>query len=210
MDVQTIVANIKSQAQIGATGDATDNERLMRYLNKAYTAIYTKCAMSYPEYFGRIQTVTILNGAGTPNPAVLDIQTVVDTGQNFRILERRSRYDIEMGNPSLNRTGYAETYDLSFSGLTTYPVGNTTLRVRYTPRVNVLTQASAEADIMLPPAFHEVLEWETLVTLSYDERDVLVGAELNFTMAKRDACLSDLMFFLQKQKPLPERRVQTV
>lgn len=181
MDVATIIANIKSQALVGNTGAADDEARILRYLNKAYSAIYAEISSLNPALYQKRQPLTITAGEGTFGTLVFKVLAAVDTGNSNKRLATRSTDDIEMSDPLASAQGSPESYEQTFDGLTTYPRNDTTLSVRYIPNPDDLTADTLEAEIKVPKLYHEALEWATLWTIAYDERDKLLGSELQFT-----------------------------
>lgn len=209
MDVATILANIKSQALVGNTGAADDNDRLMRYLNKAYSAVYADIAPINASLFQEYQEVVITAGTGAFSKPTLKILSVVDMGNGNRALVSRSTDDIEQEDTTASREGEPVSYEQTFKGLSTYPRNDTTLKVRSLPTPPALTADSLEGDILIPPPYHEVLEWATLWTLAYDERDKLVGSELQFTKSTYDGQMDKLRQYLFTTLPQDKRRVKS-
>lgn len=201
------MTNIKSQALVGNTGAADDDQRILRYLNKAYQAVFAKLCLANPSLFQQFQTVEINSGVGTFPNSTFMILSVCDTVNN-RLLKERTMGDIEAKeDPALSKTGTPAYYDRLLNGLYTYPINTQQVQIRYTPNVIPLTLNTLEATIMLPPAYHEVLEWATLFTLAYDERDMLTAAELEYTKARYDELEGELMAWAFACRPPKERRV---
>lgn len=209
--VAEILANLKSQALVGATGAADDNARLMRYLNKGYKKVYRRVARRYPWLYRQSQTVIITAGVGTLSPQFYDILSVRDAGNGYVELEHRSVEAIEKESPELTATGAPTSYDRQgLNGITCYPKNDTTVRVRGISNPADLTDNSLEEHILLPVLHHDVLEWATLWIIAYDERDKLVGSELQFTAREFDDGLTDLYEYLDGQAPDKERRTKAV
>jgi hypothetical protein len=196
VDVATILENIKSQALIGNTGYADDTARLMRYLNKAHTAIYGEIALINPALFQKTITVPVVNGAGNFPEPVFKVLSVIDVNNGNKKLVSRSTDDIERDDSTAELQGNPASYEQTFTGLTSYPRNSTSLRVRVLPNPTPLTENSTEADILIPPLYHEALEWATLWTVAYDERDKLVGSELQFTRSAYTEWMDKLRIFV--------------
>jgi hypothetical protein len=209
-DAATIIANIKSQALVGATGAADDLDRIVRYLNKAYLKVYGQLALNYPFLYQQRQEIGLSNGVGTFNPVLYSVVSVADKDNGYRELCQRSEREIAKDDGELAATGNPTWWDRAgLDGIACYPLNDTTLRVIGCPNPALLTADTAEADILIPALHQDVLEWETLWTIAYDERDKLVGAELQFTREMADDCMARLQIFLDAQLPPAERRTKS-
>lgn len=209
MDASTIIANIKSQALVGNTGAIDDNDRILRYLNKGYALVYARCAKACPSLYRKTQDVTITNGEGDFAEAVHKVLAVFDKNNGYRKLDHRTTADVECDDPGLTATGNPCSYDVRFGGLATYPLNSTVLKVPFIPPPASLTDSSQEGEILIPVVHHEVLEWAALFTLAYDERDKLVGSELQFTQAAFETRMDSLVLFLLGLRPAQETRVKS-
>lgn len=202
---------IKSQGLVGATGALDDDAKILRYINRAYYKIYTKLAVRYASLYQTTQTVTVTNGSGTFSGAGFYIVlSVYDANNSFLRLKRVTVEETEREYPRQNDIGAPNRYDLvGLNGIATYPVNSTSLRVRGVPNANRITANSAEAEILIPVMHHDAIEWEALRMVAYDERDALVGAELQYTTAMADECLERLITYLDSQLPEAERRTDS-
>jgi len=212
VDINTILANIRSQALVGNTGASDDMDRLMRYINKAYVNIYSRIGQAWPEYYEEYITIPTVNGK-----AVLDyftISEVYDNANNLKLRPRPEKSEDYVYSSTL-LSGQENEYQLRPNGIWTYvvnnkaPTGNTTLGVTYIPNANVLVENSVSTDILIPAAYHEAIEWMALWTLAYDERDKMVGTELQFTQQMRDEWMNKLLQFIHAQKPQRDRTVRS-
>jgi hypothetical protein len=208
VDAATLITNIKSQALVGNTGSADDTDRVLRYLNKGYSKVYAKCAATYPSMYQRFQNMPINDGSGLFIFPVLNILSVADRNNNFSKITARSISRIQEDDFGLIAEGNPTYYDRILNGLVTYPRNSTALQLRYVPPPVPLTADTREIDIQVPPVYHEVLEWAALWTLAYDERDKLVGSELQATKANFDDLMEDLTLYLLSQRPIEETRVK--
>lgn len=208
MDVSTLLANIKSQALVGNTGAADDNDRLLRYLNKAYCAVYAEIASINPALYQKRQTLTITAGEGAFATPAFKVLAAVDVNNGNKKLVTRSTDDIEKEDALADAEGLPSSYEQTFDGLTTYPRNDTVLSVRYLPNPNDLTADTAEAEILVPKVYHEVLEWATLWTIAYDERDKLVGSELQFTKSTFDGQMDKLRQYITSTLAQDKLRVR--
>ena len=185
MDVVNILENIKNQALIGNTGLPADTDKLVNYLNIAYRGVYDEIARSYPFFVATTQSVVITDGQGTLSPAPAYVLSVRDTGNTNQLLYKKDVEAIQADDNRLDAVGAPSNwYQEGFSTIKTYPVNSTTLSVRYVPNPATLSSTSLEAEIMIPPLYHDVLVWETLRTVMFDERDKLLGPE-NVIIDKR-------------------------
>ncbi|RWE44231.1 hypothetical protein [Mesorhizobium sp.] len=208
MNASEIIANIKSQALVGNTGAVDDIDRVLRYLNKGYNLVYARCAKACPSLYRETQDVTITDGAGDFAVPVHKVLTVFDKNNRYLKLKHRTTADVELEDPGLAATGDPCSYDIRFGGLVTHPINSTVLKVPYIPNPTALTADTLEADILIPVVHHEVLEWAALYTLAYDERDKLVGSELQFTKATFDTLMDSLDLFLLSLQPSENLRVK--
>jgi hypothetical protein len=194
-NVSSLLDSIKDLALVGS-GNSADTDRIMRYMNMVYKEAYRVTAVSYPTLLLTSETVTITSGAGTITTVPFSIMRVKDTDTNI-LLEPSSRLDIEDMSPSLNGTGNPTYYFMeSEMALKTYPIHTGSVLVRYIPRAGTLTSASAETDIKIPPEFHEMLLWGTLVYMAYDERDKSAAGEVNIAQSKYELALNDYKAWL--------------
>lgn len=209
MNVATILENLKSQALVGNTGAASDNDRLLRYLNKAYCMVYAEIAAINPALFQEYQTMSVTGGLGSFATPVFKVLSAVDLTNGNRKLTTRSTDDIERDDPTASTEGAPVSYEQTFRGLSTYPRNSTTLRIRFTPNPNTLDANTLESDILVPVLYHEVLEWATLLTIAYDERDKLVGSELQFTKSTFETMMDKLRQYVSSTLPQDKLRVKT-
>lgn len=201
--VDDILTIVKDQSLVGA-GDATDDARVLRYLNLVYKQVYRETAESYPQLLLSSQSITQSNGSGTVN-SHYRIVSVKETGSNT-FLKARTLPELEDEYPSLDDTGTPTRYYLD--GLTTiktYPLDNSTISVRYVPSPADLSSGGAESTIKIPPTFHDILIWGTIYYMAFDERDKSLGAEIGIAQAKYDMALNSYRRWLlmsQPRKPL--------
>ena len=207
MDVSTIIATIKSQALVGNTGAVDDNDRILRYLNMGYYLVYARIAQIYPSYFEKYYVMQITDGVGLyPFPVYKLISVTGDNGQQLR---PRSSSCLERGDTDLDQTGVPTSYEEIMNGITVYPRATILVRLRYAPTPVPLTADTTEINIQIPVMYHEVLVWAALWSMAYDERDKLVGSELQFTQAAYESRLESLLMYIQNLKPAKSRRVKS-
>lgn len=184
MNASQILNIVRNQALVGNSGLASDMQKLVDYLNMAYRKVFDVVARDYPFFVATTQNVTITDGAGILSPVPFYVLSARNTGSASHPLQKKSVEEIQAEDSALNARGYPTYwYEEGFADIRTYPVNSTTLSVRYVPNAAVLTSNSAEADILIPPMFHDILVWETLKIIAYDERDKASPAEL--AMAER-------------------------
>lgn len=209
MDVSTIIANVKNLNFIGNTAAVSDEDKILAYINMAYRKIFDMETRAFPAFFQTTQDVIIANGSGTMGMAPHLILSVVDTGNNSNPLSATDVLAVEMGNPAMDDIGSAREYwQEGFSNLNTYPLSSTTLRVRYVGEPPDLTSASVSSDILIPPAFHDILMWQAAWFVAYDERDKIVGQELNFCQGMIDEIWGRLLSYLRLRVPRQEPRTK--
>lgn len=197
--VASLLDSVKSLALVGS-GNADDTARILRYMNMTYAEAYRTTATQYPTLLLTTESVSMTAGEGTISVAPFSVMRVKNTNTN-RILEARSKLDIEELFPAMTDNGEPVYYYMEgTTGLRSYPLNNATLQVRYIPRVGTLTSTSAEADIKIPPEFHELLLWGTLVYMSYDERDKSASGEISIAQSKYEIALNDFRTWLVKQQ----------
>lgn len=197
--VASLLDSIQSLALVGS-GNADDTARVLRYMNMVYAEAYRVTASQYPTLLLTSENVSMNSGSGTMSAAPFAVQRVKNTSTN-RILQARSKLDIEEDYPSMTDTGEPVYYYMEgTTGLRSYPLDNSTLQVRYIPSVNTLTSTGVEADIKIPPEFHEMLLWGTLVYMAYDERDKSASGEISIAQSKYEIALNDFKTWLAKQQ----------
>lgn len=194
--VSELLSTIKDLALVGA-GDTSDDTRIMRYFNLQYKDLYRKTAQLYPTLLSTNETVTITSGAGAISAAPHKVVDVFDNGNTANALQESTQSAVKRKYPLQADTGNPEYYYMtSETAINTYPVNSTTLDVDYIPRAGTLTSASTEADIKVPPDFHDLLVWGTLVWLSVDERDKQAGGEITLFQSKYEIALGDYQEWL--------------
>lgn len=205
--VAELLTNIQSLALVGATGG--DTSRVLNYFNMAYRKVYEKVTSKYPWAAQTTQTVAITAGSGPMNPVPLHILSVRDANNNCQKLDPTDVEDVECENPPLDRAGSpCKFWVEGFAILKAWPVNSTTVRVRYAPNPATLVANSAEEDIKIPPAFHDVLTWETLALMAYDERDKIVGAELAYNKDQHDEAYERMWSYFDAKAPKKQEQVK--
>ncbi|TPM41418.1 hypothetical protein [Mesorhizobium sp. B2-3-4] len=205
-----LVEAIKSLALVGATGDATVNVKVYTYLNTAYRQLYEMVAERYPWFVQTTQPVLMAAGEGTMDPQPLHILSVRDTGNNLAALTPTDVLTVESEYPGLDDTGNPSRYWVDgFTGLNSHPRSSTTLRVRFTPQANALSETSEESDIALQPVHHDALLWGTLKLMAYDERDKVIGAELAYNKDAHDEVLDRMWRYFESHAPKQKKQVQS-
>jgi hypothetical protein len=208
MDVNTILTNIRNVTLIGNTGAVSDTTKLVAYLNMAYRRIYDRVVREYPFFNQTTQDVVMTNGAGTLNPVPFLILSVYDTS-NYQKLEPTDVLEEEERRPQLDEAASPDRYWLDgLSSVRSYPLSSTTLRVRYVPDIEDLTSTDTADAIIFPAMFHDLLVWETALIVAYDERDKIVGAELQYTEDRATEDWSRLKSFLRLRAPRVKPKVK--
>lgn len=197
--VASLLDSVKSLALVGS-GNADDTARIMRYMNMVYAEAYRVTSSQYPTLLLTSENISMTSGVGTIAAAPFTVMRVKNTSTN-RILEARSKLDVEELFPTMTDTGEPAYYYMEgTTGLRSYPLDNATLQVRYIPSVNTLASTGVEADIKIPPEFHEMLLWGTLVYMAYDERDKSAAGEISIAQSKYEIALNDFKTWLAKQQ----------
>lgn len=197
--VAELLTTIKDQALVGA-GDLSDDERVLRYMNLFHKEIWRTTAKAYPSLLRSVETVNITNGQGALATKPFAIMAVKDQGNGSKVLKSDSEKDIEKADPSLSATGRPNRYYMtSETEINTYPKNDTTLYVRTVPRANTLDADSTEDDLKVPPEFHDMYVWGTIVYMTFDERDKAAPQEINIAQSKYEACKADYTEWLAEQ-----------
>lgn len=168
----------------------------------AYRLAYEKITARYPGFVRDTQTVALTAGEGELSPQALHVLSVRDAGNGYAKLEPSDPETVQCDDPGLDDTGNPRCFWLEgLSVIKAHPLNNTTLQVNFTPNPQALDENSTEDDIKIPPAFHDVLTWETLKLMAYDERDKIVGAELAFNKDQYDDAYDRLYRHLDAKMP---------
>lgn len=169
--VNEMITYVAGQSLNDDQPDTALQQRILRYINRAYKDTYAALAQYLENTQHTTQSVSVTSGAGTLSPAPFKIISVVDT-TNKKVLEPRSVRDLEMEYPALDDTGDPSYYYISGeTTINTYPAGTQTLRVRYVPEPSSLVIGGAESTISIPPRYHDIIENRALYFMSIDERD---------------------------------------
>lgn len=207
--VNSLLNTISDSALVGA-GDAADTARMLRYLNLAYQEAYRDTATEYPQVLLTTEDVTITSGAGTISAAPFAVRVVKDTATN-RILNAVTLEELEEKYPALNGTGAPSYYYMtSTTGISTYPVNSTTVRVRYVPQAATLVDGDAESVIKIPPAFHDMLVFGTLLYMAYDERDKGLSQEVQIAKQRYEESKASYKTWLMLHQPRERMRTKPV
>jgi hypothetical protein len=206
--VSELLTQIKDMALVGA-GDASDDARVLRYLNMIYKDVYRKTAKMAPTLLLAQDTVAISSGAGTMSVRPYSVEVVKDANNANRKLEATDLPTLEDKHPALDGTGAPSYYYFtSPTGIATYPVNTTSIKVRYVPAAGTLTADSVEADIKVPPEFHDMFVWGTLMYLNFDERDRAMGAEQATAGTMYSVALGDYQEWLLTGQPRKQVRTK--
>lgn len=210
-NVAQLLTNITSLALVGATGAQGDQDRVLNYLNMAYRKVYRKIAVKYPFVHRTTQTVTITNGSGTLNPVPFFVTVPRDVNNFSRKLDPTDIEAVLDCDPTMASTGNPEKYWIEgLNALKTHPINSTSLTVPYIPSPDALDENTTEDEIKIPVVFHDILVWETLELMAYDERDKVVGAELAYNKDAHDQIYTDMWEFFDAQAPKEQKRVKAV
>ena len=209
--VSELLSTIKDLALVGA-GDTSDDTRIMRYFNLQYKDLYRKTAQLYPTLLATNEaSVTITSGVGAIGAAPHKVIDVFDNGNTSNPLKAITESTLKNQNPRMDDTGDPKNYYMtSTTAIKTYPVNSTTLSVDYIPRAETLTTSSAEADIKVPPEYHDLLVWGTLVWMSVDERDKQAGGELSLYQSKYEIAYGEYLEWLSTVQVGDEFKTENV
>jgi hypothetical protein len=209
MNVEQILENVRNLSLIGNTNAATNSNKLIAYLNMAYRIEYDYVGRLYSGLVQTTETVTITAGSGTMASAPHFIASVYDVSGQARELIKTDIEWLERNFPSLNEFSQAIYWYMDgLNGIRTYPLGNTTLRVRFVPAANQLAINSPEADIKIPANFHDVLTWGTAMLVAYDERDKLAASEFQIIGMKQQEERDRLATYLKNRVPREKVKVE--
>jgi hypothetical protein len=209
MNVEQILENVRNLSLIGNTSAATSSNKLVAYLNMAYRKEYDYVTRLYSALAQTTQNVTITAGSGTLASAPHFIYSVYDISGTPRELIKTDIEWLERNFPSLNEQNQAIYWYMDgLSGIKTYPLGNTTLRVRLVPAANHLSATSAETEIKIPANFHDILTWSTAMLVAYDERDKLAASEFQIISLKLEEERDRLATYLKNRVPRDKIKVE--
>lgn len=209
-NVAQLLTNITSLALVGATGASGDQDRVLNYLNMAYRKVYRKIAVKYPFVHRTTQPVVITDGGGTLSPVPFFVLVPRDTGNNAAKLTPTDIEAVLDCDPTLSETGNPSKFWIEgLSALKSHPLNSTTLTVPYIPSPATLVSNSTEDDIKIPVVFQDILTWETLALMAYDERDKVVGAELAYNKDAHDQIYVDMWEFFDAQAPHEQKQVKS-
>ena len=205
--VSTLLETVKDLALVGA-GDAADDARVMGYMNHVYNEVYRRTAKIYPTLLLTSENVTMVSGAGTLSAAPHTIEHVKNTSNN-KLLEPVNLLELEDMNSDLSATGSPSYYYMTgTTAINSYPADNATLKVRYIPQSSTLETTTPESGIKIPPMYHDILIWGTLVYLGYDERDKASVQEVNTAQSKYELVMNDYLNWLNFMQPQEKRRTK--
>lgn len=157
MNVSDIIARVAEFSL-----DETDSEnilvtRIVNDLNEIYKEVVQAAADSDNDNL-EDSDLTLLNGSVAMPEGQCLVALVQDKDNRHRELKRADRIWLEQRYPGLPDTGSPAYYWVSKNNtLNAYPANSANIKVFYYPTPNLLTSDSLEADIMVPPRFHQVL-----------------------------------------------------
>lgn len=199
---QELLTNIRNLCLSGATGSTNDVAKVLNYFNMAYRKVYRKIAVKYPFVYRTTQSVVIADGSGTLNPVPFFVTVPRDANNHSRKLDPTDVEAVLEHDPTLISTGSPCKYWIEgLSTIKTHPINSTSLTVPYIPSPATLTENSTEDEIKVPVVFHDVLTWETLELMAYDERDKVVGAELAYNKDAHDQIYEEMWEFFDALAP---------
>lgn len=207
---QDLLTNIRNLCLSGATGSSNDLTKVEAYFNMAYRKVYRKIAVKYPFVHRTTQTVTITDGSGTLNPVPFFVTVPRDANNSARKLDPTDIESVLKCDPTMVRAGSPDKYWIEgLSTIKTHPINSTTLTVPYIPSPAALSSNSTEAEIKIPVPFHDILVWETLELMAYDERDKVVGAELSYNKDAHDQMYTEMWEFFDALAPKENKQVKS-
>lgn len=177
MQVSEIITQV---AQLGLNEDYPDaelQERILAYINRGHEQAYTEVAQYLEPINSTTETVAITAGAGTIVGDIYKYISVVDTNAG-RVLTPTTAAELEEADPALSQTGQPIKYYKVGNQIFTYPINDTSIRIRYIPQSQELTAITTEAELPYPRNFQQVLIWGGLYWMSLDERDASTNAVL--------------------------------
>lgn len=207
--VSTLLTTIKDLALVG-TGDSDDDDRIMRYMNMLYKEAYRTTSKAYPTLLLTTENVTVTSGSGTISATPFIVMRVKDNSNN-RFLKPTTLLALEEKYPSLSDTNSPSWYYITGTAtLNTYPSNSFTAVVRYIPQAATLTSTSTESDIKIPPEFHDMLVWGTLIYMAHDERDKAFGVEMQVAQTKYEIAKADFQSWLHFSQTKEKNRTEVV
>jgi hypothetical protein len=178
-----------------------DTDRIMRYMNLFQGEVWRLTAREYPTLLTVTETVALTLGAGTVSAPPFGFVSVRDSTNGYNKLSPISLQALEDMDADLASTGNpCRYYMTSATAINGWPKNTTNLQVRYIPRKATLTIDSTEDDLKVPPEFHDMYVWGTMVYMSMDERDKAVSGEINVAQARYNMAMADYKTWLAEMQ----------
>jgi hypothetical protein len=157
-------------------------------------------------FLEKVMTLTFDGTNAAPSNTPTDLRAVMKiidytSGRPRRI--RFKRTDDAEEQLTLTDAGTPYFYYFEGSALKVYqiPGASQTLRLRYLRTAPVITETSTEADLLLPPDYHEALLFRTVVRLADMDDDNDVAARFDALYENVVAQMTDALMALQHDEP---------
>ena len=130
------------------------------------------------------------------------IKKVYNASNNYQELTPTTFDDQEEESPSFSMTGYPNVYwQDGLNSIKAYPLDNSTLSITYIPNpITLVDGVTAEADLIIPAPYQDVLMWGCLRYVRIDESDKNVGPEIQIANAMYEQIKGNLMYWLNNSQ----------
>lgn len=215
MTPQDLVNRIIELGLNGADADTDMATKVLAWLNMSYAEIYgLTVKWGYPLRTSNQTVTATAAGLATLDTSLRNIKSVYDV-TNGKMLKASDVDTVECRDPSLALTGtpcdyYVDNIDPStqITDIRVHPNSAVDLRVRGVEAFNTLALDDDEYDIQLPPEFHEVLIWATLILGTTYERGFGNDSLISFANARKSQLQENMQMYFAANVPHAPRRVQ--
>lgn len=171
MDVATIVDRVIEYSLDEDEGDNVLKNKALADVQEIYEEVLAELA-AIEDQFNLSSVSTTLSSGSYSIGDHIDIIQVLDV-TNDRVLQESDEVYIRSQDPDLSETGTPRYWYLQDNVLKVYPSEDINVYIQYYPAANDLALDTAnhlEADIRIPPLFHEVLVLGGIYKMSVREQ----------------------------------------
>ena len=152
------------------------------------------------------KTLAFNGTSPVPTTSLADLRSVMkirdlSTGQPRRIRFKRADDAEEQYDLTLAGTPYYYYFVGTQLNVWQIPGVTQTLDLRYTRTAPIVTETTTEAQLLLPPDFHEVLEFRTVANLADTDDDNDVAARFEAKAENGIAQMTATLFEQQRDEP---------
>lgn len=178
MDVNAIRDRVLELSHSSAGVDSDLQGKALGWINSAYHEVMDEVLPYLPQALQVQESVTAnTGGVATLSRGVYRLIRVVDA-VNGRMLSATTPVEILDIDPAGNAVGDPVRGYAKDNTVVIHPAKEISLKVLYVPVVTDLVAGGAEADVLLPRAFHHALVWGGLVWSALFERGFFSQSEL--------------------------------